>query len=654
MIRSPLGSIRALGGILVLLLGGVWGSTVEAQANADPNAEPNAQPGAQPNLVLIMADDLGWSDTSNAITNQGHPSDFYETPAIDRLAAQGMSFTNAYVNQNCAPTRAAMLTGQYAPRPTNNVYQVGNLNRGGGDTMLVGPAQGLPNGDDAIPNAAITFVEVLQDAGYATAHFGKFHVTPGEGEDITAPGGHGFDRNYGGTRSGAPGNYHAEDVRFGDRIGPALDPFAARYTQAYVNQNIKPFANGTSMAAIDALVGTEKHVTDAMADAAIDFMSTHADRPFLVQFHPYAVHTPIGNRQARGDLLDKYQNKPPGTEDHHASFGAITEGLDQAVARLIETLENTPDPRHPGQMLAANTLVIFLSDNGGRESQSNNGPLAGQKGELLEGGIRVPFVAWSGNAELVQGGTINPTPIAGIDFYPTLSSLAGAVLPDGWTLDGVDLSAVFADAAHDLGRDRLYWHLPGYLVDARNQRPQTVVRHGDLKLTYSYETQSFGLFDVVHDLAESHDLAAEQPETVTRLGLEMMDWLFEVQAPLAMLREGKMVLLFGAGSSYANRTRIEHPNGTVMVIDAGDEVPMIVGERRSSIDLNLDGVVDRQDWLACQAEIGPGFAALGEADRYVRGDLDLDGQRDDADLAAFREAFEALSGAGSFAAMLAE
>ena len=529
---------------------------------------------AKPNILFIMADDLGWSDTSNPLTNENHPSDFYETPALERLASEGMAFTNAYASgANCAPTRAALLSGQWAQRPTNNIYQVGNLNRGRKGTLLVGPSQGLPSGADAIPTKTFTYAENLQqNAGYKTAHFGKFHVTTGA-RLIEAE--HGFKKNYGGGAAGGPGNYHARGGRFSSNIGPELDPFAGNYTQQYVNSNIKPYANGTNVAAIDALVGTNKHISDALVDAAILFMNQEKAGSFFLQFNLYAVHSPVGNAQARSDLLNKYNNKPPGTQDINESFGALIEGMDQNVARLIHYLENTPDPNSPGKNLDENTLVLFYSDNGGLQSQSNNGPLKGQKGELDEGGIRVPLIAWSGNPALVDAGTINATPVASIDFYKTFAALSGAGDPDRVTLDGKDLSGIFADINADLGRDVLYWHLPGYLSGhGRNQRPQSVIRSKKWKLLYNYEDQSFELYNLEIDIAEANNLAPTKPKRVARLGLRLMNWLKDTDAPLARLRAGTLRLNVN-GPYYANGevTAFTGP----LVIGAGEEVPLTLG-----------------------------------------------------------------------------
>ena len=594
--------------VLVLLVGAILNCSIASLSNATPN------------IVFIMADDLGWSDTSNTLTNLGNPSDFYETPTLTRLAAEGMAFTSAYANHNCAPTRSAILSGQYAPRPTNNVFQVNSLNRGGSGTLLVGPSQGLPSGVDAIPNSTVTYAETLQTAGYSTAHFGKFHVVD-EGTaaaDIVAF--HGFDENYGGKSTGGPGAYHANSSGvFGGDISPSLDAYGAQYTQSYVNQNIKPFNNGASLSAIDALVGTNKHVSDALADAAIDFMQREKSGSFLVQFNTYAVHTPIGNSQARDDLLDKYQNKTPGVQDTNASFGALIEGLDQSVARLIDYLETTPDPTNPGQTLDENTLVLFYSDNGGRQNQSNNGPLEGEKGELDEGGIRVPMVAWSGNSSLVDGGTINDTPVNPVDFYTTFASLAGASLPGGVPLDGEDLSGIIADSTADLGRDGIYWHLPGYLIDGgRQQRPQSVIRSDKWKLFYNYENQTFELYDLENDISETANVAASNQGIVGALGQDLLNWLDSVDAPLATLRSGQITLNID-GPAYANGQITIH-NGPV-TINAGEEVPFVLGAFGPNDlswigrDSNVWDVQGENNFLGSS-----GFTSFGEFDNVTFSD----------------------------------
>jgi arylsulfatase A-like enzyme len=563
---TKLGAV-ALPAALTLTGLGIPQGAAAAQAPQTPTP-------AQPNVLFVLADDLGWSDLGGPRTNLGNPNGFNETPAIDRLAEEGMAFPNAYACINCAPTRAALLTGLYAPRSANNIYAVDDLNRGGDHTMLVGPPQARPDGDVSLPDEAVTVAETLQDAGYATGYVGKFHITR-TGAAVTES--HGFDENLGGTHAGAPAFYHARDGAFAHpSIGPALDQYAADYTQQYVDDNIKPYTHGVSETAVDALVGTDKHVTDALADATIDFVDRHDDEPFFTWMSEYAVHSPVGDAQARADLLAKYRAKAPGPGPSKPSYAALAEGLDQSVARVIDHLETTPDPRNPGHSLADNTLVILTSDNGGRtDLGAFNGPLKGQKGELDEGGVRVPFIAWSGNPQLVDGGRINTSRINGTDLYPTLTALAGIDLPDGVPFDGKSLRGAFADG------DRLdpprFAHLPGYLIaGGRDQRPQSVIWSDRWKLVYAYETQGWELYDLTDDIGERTNLASDRPALVQDLGTRLIHWLDSVDAPLATLREGRDPLqLSVTGTTYAD-DRSAHRQGETITIEPGGEVPLVL------------------------------------------------------------------------------
>ncbi|RMI44292.1 sulfatase [Streptomyces triticirhizae] len=563
--------LLALPAILTLTTLGAPGPATAHDAGATADRHHGAQ---RPNIVYILADDFGWTSLSSPRTNDGNPSDYYETPALERIAREGVAFDNAYTSVNCTPTRAALLTGLYAPRPENNIYLVGNLNRGGDDTLLYGPPQGREDGATALPAEAVTVGERLQDAGYTTGYVGKFHVTR-TGEDITAL--HGFDENLGGTNAGDPGAYHASDGQFGPKIGPALDAFAGDYTQEYVDENIRPYSHGVDPAALDALVGTDKHVTDALADATIDFVDRNSEDPFFAFLSSYAVHTPVGERQARADLLAKYQAAEPGSGPSNPSYGALAEGLDQAVARVVDHLETTPDPRNPGHTLAENTVLVFTGDNGGVERFTDNGPLRGQKGELREGGIRVPLIAWSANPELVDGDRVDHTPVYAADHHATIASLAGARPPAGQPLDGVDLSGLFADPDARLRRDALYWHLPGYLVDAtRDQRPQSVIRSGRWKLVYSYEDRSWELYDLRRDIGEAETLAAERPDVVRELGNDLIRWLDDLDAPLATLREGREPVEFTVtGTTYADGEATRRRDET-LVIRPGEELPLVL------------------------------------------------------------------------------
>jgi len=493
---------------------------------------------AKPNIVFFLADDLGWTDTSVGSVCLGNASDFYQTPHLENLAAQGMAFSCAYAaGANCAPTRAALLTGQYAPRTTNHVYSVGHLNRAGRTSVpLRGAASGLPTGEDQIPSSAITLAETLKGAGYTTAHFGKYHIgNPASSSLANGPLQQGFDANFGGNGTGNPGGTY-----FANRQGVFASP------------NIGP--------ELDAYASAREHLTDATTDAALDFLAGNCSNPFYMHVAYHAPHTPIRN-QGRPDLVARYAAKQDGKAHRNDDYAALVEGVDQGVGRILKFLNTTKDPNHPGQMLAANTLVIFTSDNGGFEGPTENSPLKGQKGEYTEGGLRVPMIAaYPGN---IPSGTVNATPVSTVDFYPTLAAMAQANLPADYPLDGEDLSPILADPSASLARDALFWHFPGYLIgNGRNQRPQTLMRKDvgarQWKIIYSYENQSWELYDLAADIGEANNLASSEPAVLAELGVQLRNWLVEIEAELPTdAQTGKPVALprvapaAGSGSDQA-------------------------------------------------------------------------------------------------------
>ncbi|WP_299555829.1 sulfatase-like hydrolase/transferase [Seonamhaeicola sp.] len=499
----------------------------------------NALFSQSPNVVIIIADDMGWSQVSTGLTNLNNPSDFYETPTLETLASEGIAFPHAYVNgANCAPTRAALLSGQYASRPHNNIWAVDNLNRGGSGTLLVGPSQGLPSGIDELPVSAVTIAETMKTAGYATVHLGKFHVGENESTNSTnnAATDQGFDVNYGGGTKGNPGNYFASSsapYTFHANIGPELDVYADPYTEA----------ESQMLAGNSSLTGTKKHVTDAMADAAIDWMEANKNSPFFVHFSNFAIHGPFDTGNARPDLVAKYQAKPPSQMGHNSvGQAAIAEGMDQTIGRLVDYLKTTDDPRNPGFKLSQNTLVYFISDNGGARGTDDNGPLKGMKGELHEGGIRSVTLAWSEASWLANKGTVNHTPIVAFDLYPTLAEMAGASLPGGgYAIDGASQWQMLTNGTA-MTREAIYWHFPGYLVDSnRDQRPQTVIRKGDYKLIHSYETASYQMYNLITDMSETTNLLAGNPDQATLiiandLSTDMQNHLISINAPLPTYR----------------------------------------------------------------------------------------------------------------------
>jgi len=483
----------------------------------------------QPNVVIFFADDLGWSDVSGGSTNYDNGSTFYRTPNINALASQGMAFTSAYAQQNCSPTRSALFTGQYAPTNTN--HNVSGLNRGSNDTLLVGPSDG-----EAILNSAVTLAETLQLGGYTTAHFGKFHSTNSASDIINQ---HGFDYNYGGTDSGSPGNpspYFAYQSGgnwiFGAEHGPELDAYADPYTQAYIDANLAPYATFNNP---NTLVGTEKHLNDAMADAAIDFLSNEVveGQPFFMNVAFNAVHTAINSRP---DLQASY-NGATSTDPRHdgAGYAGLLEGMDQAIGRVVDYLDS--------HGLGENTLILFYSDNGGNEPTTENSPLRGEKGSLWEGGIRVPLVARMTGT--IGAGGISDESVHAVDFYSTIAEFAGVSLPNAGVhpINGESFAGILKGQKSALNRDALYWHFPGYL-DTRGVPASVTTRdvNGEhYKLHYFYETDTYELYNLTTDLSEANNLLAgsatdEQFQIATQMAQDLRAWLDSQNAQYLTVR----------------------------------------------------------------------------------------------------------------------
>ncbi|MDA1263770.1 MAG: sulfatase, partial [Planctomycetota bacterium] len=304
------------------------------------------------NVVLLLADDLGYTD----LGCYGHP--FHETPNLDGLAAEGLRCTRGYANApNCAPTRAALMSGMYSPR--TGVYTVGTSERGKSKSRLLIP---IPNTTE-LADEVVTLAEAFDAAGYVTGHFGKWHL----GEDASTQG---FDVNVGGWSAGSPrGGYH----------GPYKNPF---------------------------LEGPEgEYLTDRLGAEAAAFIGEHAAEPFFLYLPFYSVHTPI---QPRKDLKDHFAAKA-NPREHHVAYAAMVTALDQAVGQVLGALDEHD--------LTENTIVVFLSDNGGHGKFTKMTPLRGSKGQLFEGGIREPWIVrWPAR---VEPGTSDALQI-GLDLYPSL------------------------------------------------------------------------------------------------------------------------------------------------------------------------------------------------------------------------------------------
>ncbi len=438
-----------------------------------------AQAGRRPpNIVFLFIDDMGWRDVGFM------GSTYYETPHIDKLASQGMVFTNAYSNApNCAPSRACLLSGQYGPR--HGVYTVGTSSRGQSRRRKLIPIENTTILDPKI----VTIAEAIKAAGYVSASIGKWHLGTGP---VTGPTGQGFDVNVAGFIAGSP---------------------PKGYFVPYGNPELPDGPPG-------------EYLTDRLTDEAIKFIGAHKDKPFFLYLPHYAVHTPL---QAKKEMIDKYKNKPASNGQHNAKYAAMVDSTDQGVGRIMDKLDELG--------LADNTVVFFFSDNGGVRTITSNQPLRGGKGMLYEGGIREPMcVRWPG---VVTPGTHCDTPIIGIDFYPTILEIAGLQKPEGKLLDGVSIMPLLKGGS-GLNREALFWHFPAYLQGkaegARDPyfrtRPGAAIRVGDWKLIEYFEDGALELYNLKEDIGEKNDLAKALPDKTAELHNQMLAWRKAVNAPV--------------------------------------------------------------------------------------------------------------------------
>lgn len=449
---------------------------------------------SRPNIILILADDLGITDI-NSFDPLGRT--FYETPNIDQLGEQGMKFLQAYTNAaNCAPTRAAMLSGQYYPNQP--IYHVG---RPGGGRTEPGEMISAENADE-LPLEKITDAEMLQQAGYATGFVGKWHT--GEPPEY-GPQQQGYDVNIGGSGHGNPGGWD----------GGFFEP------------NNNPEIS-------DAEEG--EYLTDYLTRKAVNYITDNREGPFYLNLSFYTPHWPL---QAPDSLIEKYEQKEPDWGHHNTTYAAMIESMDTNIGKIMDTLEELG--------IADNTVVIFMSDNGGiggyeyiedRPESDNiivsgvtdNRPYKGGKTTYYEGGIRTPLIVrWPGT---IQQGTTSGEPVIGIDLYPTYLELAGIDQPENYQLDGVSLTPLFGDPDTSLNREALYWHFPGYPNSRWRTGPVSVIRSGSWKLLKFYETDHVELYNLEDDPGEENDLAEQMPGQRDQLKNQLETWLQETEAPL--------------------------------------------------------------------------------------------------------------------------
>ena len=427
----------------------------------------------KPNFVLILVDDLGWTDVGC------FGSKYYETPNIDRLAAGGMKFTNGYAAcAVCSPTRAAVMTGRYPARLGITDWIRARFQGGKIPADKKNPSGYVGKGPVKCPRNAlwmeldeVTIAEALKPGGYVSCHIGKWHLGP----DDWYPERQGFDHNFGGCDYGQPPSY--------------FDPYKNRRLADI--PTLKPRKTG-------------EYLTDREGDEAVNFIRTNKDKPFFLYLANYAVHTPI---QGKKDLVAKYKAKPP-TNQKNPTYAAMVESVDDCVGKVLATLDELK--------LAGDTLVIFSSDNGGLSGPTNNKPLRAGKGHPYEGGIRVPYIFRRPGA--IKPGSVCDTPVISVDFFPTICRAAGVALPGGREIDGEDLTPLLTRTGK-LKRKAIYWHFPHF---RGRIKPYAIIREGDWKLVQYYVgAPELELYNLAKDIGETKNLAGDMPEKARDLKVKL-------------------------------------------------------------------------------------------------------------------------------------
>jgi arylsulfatase A-like enzyme len=433
----------------------------------------------KPNILFIMIDDMGWMD----LACQGNK--LVETPNIDRLAKQGMRFTDAYAAAPvCSPTRAAVLTG-LAPARLRITNHIPDQKRFIPENPKLLPAEML----NYLPLERVTIAERLKQAGYKTGFMGKWHLSGhgrvssgGIGDGQYAPEFQGFDLNVGGCAYGGPPSFFSP----------------------YKIHNLKDGPDG-------------EYLPYRLAQEAIAFIEDNKDGPFLLFLWNYTVHWPM---EAPAELLKKYEVHKGKRGLNDTRYGAMIEAMDQSIGQILFKLDVLK--------LTNDTLVIFTSDNGGFSGVADNRPLRKGKGYLYEGGTRVPLIIrWPGQ---IKPGTVSTEPVISTDYFATFLEVAG-VQPDARqeATDGESLVPLFTGKG--LKRDALFWHYPNYAFH-RDNRLGSSIRQGDLKLIENLDDGSVELYDVRKDISERHNLAAEQPQVAARLRQRLHAWRKETNAAM--------------------------------------------------------------------------------------------------------------------------
>lgn len=439
-----------------------------------------------PNFVFILVDDLGWADVGC------NSADLHETPNIDRLARQGMRFTNAYAAAPvCSPTRASIMTGKCPARLHMTIWYEASANPPQNRKLIPPVTEGN------LPLEQVTTAEVLKEAGYFTAHVGKWHL----GDAAHYPETQGFDVNIGGTFWGAPATFFYP-YRGSDRWGGEF-----RYVP-----HLEFGKKG-------------EYLTDRLTDEALGILDKVKDKPFFLNLCYHTVHTPI---EGKPELVEYYKKKvKPGMHHQNYEYAAMVHSLDENVGRIMAKLDELG--------IADHTVVFLFSDNGGfvnayeKRVVTDNYPLRSGKGSLYEGGIREPLIIrWPG---ITQAGSVSAEPVCSIDFYRTILEISGLSgdSKHNADVDGLSLVPLLKNPNATLNREALYWHYPHYYPTTS---PVSSIRQGDWKLLEYFEDNHVELYNLKTDIGEQKNLADEFPEKAQELRKRLDAWRKAVNAQL--------------------------------------------------------------------------------------------------------------------------
>lgn len=486
----------------ILLMAGVAAGVTTAQ-NIDQ----------RPNIILFLVDDMGWQDTSVSFWKEKTmQNERYHTPNMERLASQGMMFTQAYASSVSSPSRVSLLTGMNAARHRVTNWTLEKNKSTDRKSDVIGLPEWNVNGICQVPNVPHTYevtslAQLLKDNGYHTIHCGKAHFgaidTPGE-----SPYHLGFEVNIAGHAAGGLASYLGER-NFGNRTdGKPSSLFAVPGLNEYWGKDI--FA--TEALTIEAKKALDK--------------AKRLEQPFFLYMAHYAVHVPF-------DIDKRYYQKyaDKGLSRNEAAYAALIEGMDKSLGDLMDWLEENK--------MADNTIIIFMSDNGGFASESSardlplytqNAPLKSGKGSAYEGGIRVPMmVKWTGK---VSSNTRNDNPIIIEDFFPTVLEMAQVKkFYTKQPVDGVSFMLMLIDKEKSLKHRDFYWNFPNLWDSSGPGIGATcTVRSGDWKLIYWYETGKKELYNIQKDIGETNNLASQQPRLVKKLSKDLGKYLRKVNA----------------------------------------------------------------------------------------------------------------------------